>query len=171
MINLFNNANCTEQFGNLTFRKAKKDDLEKIMLMLADDFLGGPREELTSPLPQCYEDAFLQIDQDPTTLLVVVEKDQKLIGTMQLIFIPGLSFKGRSKMKIEAVRVDSNLRGLGIGKIMMDFAIAKSKEMGCGAIQLVTSIERKDTHRFYHKIGFESSSLIAMELDITKTET
>ena len=39
---------------------------------------------------------------------------------MQLIFIPGLSYQGRSKVKIEAVRVDKNFRSQGIGKIMMD---------------------------------------------------
>jgi ribosomal protein S18 acetylase RimI-like enzyme len=152
---------------NLTFRKAELKDLEGIVRMLADDFLGGKREDFKIPLPQGYLDAFEKIDQDQSTLLVVVDDEEKnLVGTMQLIFIFGLSFRGRTKMKIEAVRVNEKLRNRGIGKTMMDWAIEEGKKRGCGKIQLVTSVERKDTHRFYHRIGFESSSLLAMELDI-----
>jgi ribosomal protein S18 acetylase RimI-like enzyme len=156
----------SEEQNHLTFRKAELSDLEGIVAMLADDFLGGPRENFQIPLPQSYVEAFLKIDRDPSTLLVALDYDGKLIGTMQLIFIFGLSFQGRTKMKVEAVRVHSNFRGRGIGKAMMDWAVAEGRRRGCAAVQLVTSVERKDTHRFYERFGFESSSLLAMELDI-----
>jgi ribosomal protein S18 acetylase RimI-like enzyme len=151
----------------LKFRKAKLKDLEGIISLLADDFLGGKREKFQIPLPKDYILAFEAINKSHDNLLIVVDHPQKkIIGTMQLIFIPGLSYQGRSKVKIEAVRVDKNFRSQGIGKIMMDWAVTEAKKRGCGAIQLVTSIERKDTHKFYHRFGFESESLIAMELNL-----
>jgi len=153
--------------GLLTFRKAELSDLSGIVELLANDFLGEKREKLEAPLSSDYVDAFLKIDQDPSTILVAVDhEEKKLVGTMQLIFIFGLSFLGRTKMKIEAVRVDNNFRNRNIGKSMMNWAITEAKKRECGAVQLVTSVERKDAHRFYHQLGFESSSLIAMELDI-----
>jgi hypothetical protein len=46
----------------------------------------------------------------------VAEIDGEVIGTMQLTFIPNLAFQGGKRMLIESVRVDSKLRGQGIGK-------------------------------------------------------
>lgn len=156
--------------AQLKFRKAELEDLEEIISLLADDFLGGKRECFQIPLPKDYVLAFETINKSSDNLLVVVDHPQrKVIGTMQLIFIPGLSYQGRSKIKIEAVRVNKNFRSQGIGKIMMDYVVAEAKKRGCDAIQLVTSIERKDTHKFYHRFGFESESLIAMELNLNKT--
>ena len=78
---------------------------------------------------------------------------------MQLTFIPYLGRQGSKRMCIEAVRVSSEFRRLGIGEEMMRWAIDQAKDNGCKIVQLTTDKERLDAHRFYEKLGFEGSHL------------
>jgi GNAT superfamily N-acetyltransferase len=57
---------------HLEFRPAVIDDLQDIVRMLADDFLGRQREQYTDPLPDCYTRAFREIDADPNNEIIVV---------------------------------------------------------------------------------------------------
>lgn len=144
----------------ITFRKAEITDLEGIVKMMADDILGQNREEFRIPLPDSYVHAFREINQDPNNFLVVVDHpSKKIIGTMQLTFIPYLGRKGTKRMQIEAVRVDEKFRGAGIGQQMMEWAIKKAGEEKCGLVQLTTDKTRTDAHRFYKKLGFVDSHL------------
>jgi GNAT superfamily N-acetyltransferase len=59
--------------------------------------------------------------------------------------------------QIEAVRVASDQRGSGLGKAMMQWAIAQCRARGCGLVQLTTDKRRRDAHRFYEALGFEAS--------------
>ena len=61
----------------LKFRKAKPEDLEEIVSLLADDFLGGKREKFQIPLPKDYTSAFEAVNQSPDNLLILVDHPQK----------------------------------------------------------------------------------------------
>jgi ribosomal protein S18 acetylase RimI-like enzyme len=141
------------------FREAKLADLSKIVRLLADDFLGGSREQDIDPLPQNYLAAFREIDGDPNNELIVAELDKKIIGAFQLTYTPSISFQGSKRCTVESVRVDSSLRGQGIGREMMLWAIERAKERGCVSMQLTTHSERKNAHRFYEKLGFKGTHL------------
>ncbi|MBO1040171.1 GNAT family N-acetyltransferase [Brucella pituitosa] len=141
----------------ISIRKAIDADLTAIVAMLADDALGSTREDNSSPLNQCYTDAFKAIDSDPNQLLTVVEHDGKVVGCLQLSFIPGLSRKGMWRGQIESVRITSDIRGGGIGRQMIEWAIAQCRERGCGLVQLTTDKSRADAMRFYKSLGFVDS--------------
>ena len=152
--------------NNLTFRKAKIADLPAIIKMMADDVLGKTREDFRLPLPDFYLQAFEEIQEDKNSLLIVVDlAEQKNIATMHLYFMPALGRKGKKRMQIEAVRVNKDLRGQGIGEEMIKWAIGKAKENNCGLIQLTTDKERIDAHRFYERLGFKPSHL-GMKLEL-----
>lgn len=68
-----------------------------------------------------------------------------------------MSRDGTKRAQIESVRVKYNLRGQGIGKEIIREAIHMAKIEGCGLIQLTTDKQRIETHKFYEKLGFESS--------------
>jgi GNAT superfamily N-acetyltransferase len=74
-----------------------------------------------------------------------------------LSFIPGLARKGKWRGQIEAVRVTSSHRNSGLGQLMIEWAITRSKEKGCGLIQLTTDKLRPDAHRFYERLGFKAT--------------
>lgn len=150
---------------NPIFRPATIKDLPEIVRMLADDFLGSQRERYEEPLPESYLKAFAEIDSSPNNELIVAEIDGEVIGTMQLTFIPNIAFQGGKRMLIESVRVDSKLRGQGIGKKFMEFAINRAKEKDCLFIQLTTAADRTDAHRFYKDLGFTASH-VGMKLKL-----
>jgi len=146
-------------------RPAIISDLPAIVRMLADDFLGQPRERLEDPLPESYIRAFQEIDAGPNNELIVAEIEGEVIGTLQLTFAPSISFQGGKRCTVESVRVDTRYRGQGIGREMMLWAIERAKEHRCISMQLTTNSERKDAHRFYENLGFKSSH-IGMKLKL-----
>lgn len=131
--------------------------------MLADDFLGSQRERYEDPLPEGYSNAFREIDADPNNELIVAELDGEVVGTLQLTCTPSISFQGGKRCTVESVRVDEKLRGQGIGRETMLWAIELAKEKGCMSMQLTTNNDRVDAHRFYESLGF-SKSHIGMKL-------
>ena len=108
----------------MKFRKATKNDVLVIVEMIADDELGQKRENFQIPLPFEYLKAFEKINSDENQELIVVEnEDLEIIGTLQLSFIQYLTYRGGIRAQIEAVRLRKDKRGLGIGKIMFEWAI------------------------------------------------
>ncbi len=144
---------------NLKFRQATLEDLPEIVRMLADDFLGATRERFETPLPESYLKAFEEIEADKNNELIVAEKDGAIVGTLQITFTPSISFQGGKRATVESVRVDEKLRGQGIGKELMLWAIERAQRENCVALQLTTNAERKDAHRFYKNLGFKGSHL------------
>ncbi len=135
-------------------RKAQHQDLEAIIKMLADDKLGAKREKYQIPLPECYHRAFQTINQDPNHELMVLEEVGEVIGTLQLSFLPYLTYQGGWRAQIEAVRVRSDQRGKGLGGKLFAWAIARARERGAHLIQLTTDKKRPDAKKFYEQLGF-----------------
>ncbi|MCA1055060.1 GNAT family N-acetyltransferase [Rossellomorea aquimaris] len=141
----------------ITFREARKGDLDVIVAMLADDVLGRQREMVTDPLPESYSKAFQAIDEDPNNELIVACEGTRVVGVMQLTFTPHLTHQGSWRMTIEGVRTSSAVRGSGIGSEMIEWAIARAGERGCSLVQLTTDKQREDARRFYEKLGFKAT--------------
>jgi len=142
----------------LRFRKATKSDVTFIVEMLADDALGQLREAYANPLPQKYYTAFENIDKDANQELMVVENEAKdIIGTLQVTFIPYLTYQGGVRAQIEAVRIHKNYRGQGLGEEFFKWAINRAKEKGAHVLQLTSNKKRPDAIRFYEKLGFKAT--------------
>ncbi len=142
----------------MKIRKAVKKDLEAIVAMLADDPLGSQREDYRVPLPAAYLQAFEAIVSDPNQELMVVEdKSGEVIGTFQLTFIPYLTYQGRCRAQIEAVRIRKDHRGAGLGRQMFQWAIKRAEEKGAHLLQLTTDKKRPEALKFYESLGFIAS--------------
>lgn len=142
---------------SLSFRLAMRSDVPDIVRMLADDPLGATREAFASPLPDSYYAAFDAIDQDPNNELVVATLSDRLVGVLQITFIPYLTYRGSWRALIEGVRVDSTVRSSGIGRQLFEWAIARARERGCRMVQLTSDKARPDAIRFYENLGFVAS--------------
>jgi GNAT superfamily N-acetyltransferase len=141
------------------YRRAQEADLGAIVALLADDVLGATRERAAKGVSESYRRAFAEIDADPNQFLCVVEEGGRIVGTLQLTFIPGLSRGGAKRGQIEAVRIARDLRGDGLGEAMFDWAIAECRNRGCTLVQLTTDKARPDAHRFYDRLGFAPSHI------------
>jgi GNAT superfamily N-acetyltransferase len=139
------------------FRRATRTDVPDIVRMLADDMLGSGREHYTLPLPESYYTAFAAIDTDPNNELIVVELDSKVVGVLQLTYIPYLTYQGSWRALIEGVRVDASVRASGIGRKLLTWAIERAHGKGCHLVQLTSDKARSDAIRFYESLGFVAS--------------
>ena len=139
------------------FRRAVHDDLPDIVRLLADDTLGAEREQYVSPLPDSYCMAFATIDADPNNELIVAEIDGRIVGTLQLTYIPGMTYLGSWRALIEAVRIDRSVRSTGIGRRLIRWAVEQAARRGCRMVQLTSNKTRADAIRFYESLGFVAS--------------
>ncbi|MEO3767625.1 GNAT family N-acetyltransferase [Streptomyces sp. B8F3] len=140
---------------DLAIRRATAADVPAIVAMLADDPLGATRETPDDPAP--YDDAFARLAADPGQYLAVAERDGRVVGTVQLTVIPGLSRRGATRALIEAVRVHREERGGGLGTQLIEWAVEEARGRGCAVVQLTSDATRTDAHRFYERLGFAAS--------------
>ncbi len=142
-------------------RRATRQDVPTIVALLADDALGSQREKPTEPLPDAYAQAYEAIAGDANQRLVVAvsggEGENEVVGTLQLTFLPYLTYGGGWRAQIEAVRAASSVRGEGIGGELVRWAIEQARDKGCHLVQLTTDKRRPDALRFYEQLGFRSS--------------
>ena len=141
----------------MQIREATRDDVPAIVALMAADLLGARREQVSDPLPQGYFDGFEAIAGDPNNHLIVGEEDGCVVATLQLTFIPGLTYQGGWRAQVEAVRVSAARRGNGLGRTLMQWAIDEADRRGCHLVQLTTNKQRVEAHRFYTSLGFEAT--------------
>ncbi|MCX5604993.1 GNAT family N-acetyltransferase [Streptomyces phaeochromogenes] len=141
--------------GDLEIRPAVPDDVPAIVAMLADDPLGAQRESPDDLSP--YLAALERLSKDPNQHLVVAVREGRVVGTLQLTIIPGLSRKGATRSIIEGVRIHADERGSGLGTRFIEWAIDRSRSEGCQLVQLTSDVSRTDARRFYERIGFTAS--------------
>ncbi|AIR99337.1 GNAT family N-acetyltransferase [Streptomyces glaucescens] len=141
--------------GDLEIRPAVAEDVPAIVAMLADDPLGAQRESPDDLSP--YLAALQRLAEDPHQHLVVAVRDGRVVGTLQLTIIPGLSRRATVRSIIEGVRVHAEERGSGLGTQLIEWAIETSRSEGCRLVQLTSDTSRVDAHRFYERLGFTAS--------------
>lgn len=144
---------------HLSRRPANINDVQAIVSLLLQDDLGKAREAISDNLDKRYLDAFKRINDDPNQYLMVVELDKKIIGTCHLTIMPSLTFKGSTRMQIEAVRIHQDARSKKIGEWMITQSLEYAKSKGVKIIQLSTNNQRSDALRFYEKLGFQASHI------------
>jgi GNAT superfamily N-acetyltransferase len=140
--------------GRLLIRKAAHGDIAAILALLADDDLAKLGEGGVTPQ---HESAFEAVDCDKNQFLAVAEREGKIVGTLQITFIPGLARSGMWRAQIEGVRIARPMRGQGLGHELLRWAIDRSKDRNCKLIQLFMDKRRSDAHRFYEELGFKAN--------------
>ena len=135
-------------------REARREDVPEIVALLADDAIGAGRE---GPADDAYYAAFELIAADQRNQLLVAEAGGRIVGTLQLTMIPGLSRHGMLRGQIEGVRVSSASARPGARSRMIEWAIEAARGQGCGLVQLTSDKRRPDAVRFYQSLGFTAS--------------
>jgi ribosomal protein S18 acetylase RimI-like enzyme len=143
--------------ATLTFRLAAAADLPEIVRLLADDHLGGSRERYSDPLPPDYAIAFAGLQKIGAEVILAMDEAGAVIGCLQLLVLPGLGSLGKQRAQIEAVRIDSRLRGQGLGSALIRHAVGRARERGCKLVQLTSDNSRQGAHRLYERLGFKAS--------------
>jgi GNAT superfamily N-acetyltransferase len=145
--------------STLTFRIATQADLHAVVSLLADDELAENREKQSAGdgVAEEYAHAFAQMEREHYNHMLLAESEGKIVGCLQLVFVPGLSRKGTTRAIVESVRVAADARGQSVGTALMKEAIRLAREGGCGLVQLDSDTRRTRAHLFYRRLGFVQS--------------
>ena len=109
---------------------------------------------------QEYQPAFDALQSAPDAdIYVALSESGEVLGTFQIYFLKGLSYKGRVRVEVESVHVRSDRRGSGIGRQMMEHAEQLAKAADACMIQLTSNREREGSHLFYKRLGYDQSHL------------
>jgi GNAT superfamily N-acetyltransferase len=141
--------------SEIAFRTAAEADLPAILAMLADDEIAESRE--SASVSDEYTAAFAAMAKEVYNRMLLAEIDGKIVGSLQLVFIPGVSRNGSKRALIESVRVKSAMRGQNVGTALMKEAIRIARENGCKLVQLDSDLRRPRAHLFYRRLGFVQS--------------
>jgi len=136
-----------------TVRPAVEPDIPRILELYQE--LTGERHDLTQhetkPL-------FAEISSMPGHELLVAEEDNVVVGTMVLLVVPNFSHGALPWAIVENMVVDVGYRRRGIGRLLMEYALARAREAGCYKVQLLSNVKRGESHRFYKALGFKMSA-------------
>ncbi|MEU2236313.1 GNAT family N-acetyltransferase [Streptomyces vietnamensis] len=139
----------------MILRPATRAELPAVLALLADE------DEVVDPgsvvVSEAYERAFADIEADPRNEMLVLVEGDLVLGCLQATYIPGLGKGGAERALIEAVRIRADRRGGGLGRELVERAVARAKERGCALVQLTSNKRRTDAHRFYASLGFARS--------------
>jgi ribosomal protein S18 acetylase RimI-like enzyme len=141
--------------SDLSFRDARRGDLEAIVHLLADDVIGQTREG--GSLEASYVRAFEAIEADPKCSLIVGESGGRVVAVMQLFLLPHVNQRGGWRAQVESVHVAADLRSRGVGAALMHLAVEHARRHGCVLLQLTTDKRRADARRFYERFGFRAT--------------
>jgi len=140
----------------IRFRPASETDVPSVVALLSDDILGRTRER---DVDAAYLAAFRAMAAEGHNHLIVGEESGRIVATYQITFISGLSLRAARRAQVESVRIASDLRGKGIGALLMADAEARARAAGCTLMQLTTNKTRADARRFYERLGFTPSHI------------
>jgi len=144
----------------IELRRATPDDLESLMMLLSDDAVSASRGDRAAEADRlAYERTLEEVRADGSNdILVVQDARGALIGTMQLTRIPGTARVGATRLQIEAVRVSTAHRSVGLGTAMMRWVLeVAAPASGATLVQLTSDAQRGAAHRFYERLGFVPS--------------
>ena len=143
---------------DLVIRRAVREDLPAIVQLLADDRLGATREaDLSCRCPRA------TVRHSKRSIAIRITSwswrtpDGRVVGVLQLTFLPYLTYQGSWRGLIEGVRVASDQRSSGIGRQLIEWAIDRAREHRCRIVQLTSDKSRRDAIRFYERLGFVAS--------------
>ncbi len=134
----------------ITLREAKVADVPRL-LELYKQLEITPEPEVALAAAQAH---FLDMATNPRHRYYVAESDGRIVGTMSMLFMPGLSHSARESCVVEDVVVSPEVQGMGIGRQMMRFAMQASAARHCYKLVLSSHLMRDLAHLFYENLGF-----------------
>ena len=104
---------------------------------------------------------FDEVVDSHNTLLLTARCNGRIVGVLVLALYPTLT--GR-KAWIEDVVVDNAERGAGIGRALVERAIAEASKRGAATLDLTSNPSRQAAHRLYRACGFEERATTPFRL-------
>ena len=105
------------------------------------------------------------IDSPTTHLLGAIDNDGTIVGVLTLLFYDIPTY---CKAWIEDVITDSDYRGRGVGRALVERALEMAREHGADNVNLTSRPSREAARALYRKVGFEEVPTTVFRLNIHK---
>ncbi len=131
---------------NITIRKVTSDDLESVYLLiceLEDQHMDG----------ETFESIFLKNINDPDIYYLVAEINNRIVGFLSL-HVQHILHHSKPTCELQELNISSELRGSGIGALLMNEAERIAKELNLEEIELTTKMHRERAQSFYRNLGY-----------------
>lgn len=92
-------------------------------------------------------------------LFVACESTGAIVGTYALLIMANMAHGGAPSAVVEDVVVMAGRQGQGIGRQMMEHAMAQAREAACYKLALSSNTKRAGAHAFYESLGFAQHGL------------
>ena len=96
--------------------------------------------------------------------IIIAKLENKIVGyvTFSIKEKENPSMRYRKQLNIEAICVDENCRGKGIGTLLLEYIKKIGKEQGCTDMYLTVNQENENAIKVYEKFGFKVKNIAYM---------
>lgn len=123
-----------------------------------------PQLSESAPIPT--SERLQRIISSPTThLLAALTDEGAIVGVLTLVFFDIPTY---CKAWIEDVITDSDYRGQGIGRALVERAVEMANDYGADGIYLTSRPSREVARALYRKVGFEEAPTTVFRLLLQK---
>jgi len=140
---------------DVVIRSASKKDIPIILELLYE--LGRPKPKKDSQL-DAFEKLITKYLSDSDKEILVAENQGGIVGMVSIMYLHRLN-QEFFEMYIPELLVSKDHQNKGIGKKLIEVCIGLAKDHKCHRIRLESGNQRKESHIFYKKLGFDQSAL------------
>jgi ribosomal protein S18 acetylase RimI-like enzyme len=136
----------------MIIRKAKGTDANQLKTLYFEYLTHfPPKEEQDMSLWQSILEKF---EKDENMYLLVAEEDGKVVSSVQMAIIEGLTHNVRPFAVIENVVTHADYRNKGLASALLEKASEIARERRCYKVFLETGSNKESTLNFYRNNGF-----------------
>lgn len=131
---------------NIIIRKANSDDFESVYLLICD--LEGKQMDNES-----FKTIYSKNLNDPNIYYLIAEKDNSVVGFISL-HVQHILHHSKPTCELQELNINSDLRGAGIGGLLMKEVEIIARKLNLEEIELTTKIHREQAQAFYRNLGY-----------------
>lgn len=136
----------------MIIRKAKGTDANELKTLYFEYLTHfPPKEEQDMTV---WQDMLVKFEQDENMYLLVAEEDGKVVSSVQMAIIEGLTHNVRPFAVIENVVTHAEYRNRGLASALLEKASEIARERRCYKVFLETGSNKESTLNFYRNNGF-----------------
>lgn len=135
----------------ITCRLAEREDLPDVLRLHAQPALDDGHVLRLEDA----ERLFARMQRYPDYGVYVAVYGGVIVGTFALLVMDNLAHMGAPSAIIEDVAVAPEWQRQGVGRQMVEYALALAAKKGCYKAVLSSSLKRDQAHAFYEALGFE----------------
>lgn len=129
-------------------------DLEALLGLLDELHAGGDRPP--RPDGERARETWERILGQEGRTILIAEDGGRPVGAADVTVVSNLTHRAAPWAIVENVVVAGERRRQGIGRALMNAAVARARSAGCYKVQLLSLREREEAHEFYRALGFET---------------